>query len=61
MEKITMEFTKEELSFLQWAMVVTKVEAESDIESGIGNKETALADIDRANDFLKRFGKAMTK
>lgn len=56
-----MEFTKEELSFLQWAMVVTKVEAESDLEFGIGNKETALADIDRANDFLKRFGKAMTK
>lgn len=61
MDKITVEFTKEELSFLQWAMIVTKVEAESDIESGIGNRETALKDIDMANEFLKRFGKAMTK
>ena len=39
-KKITMEFTKEELAFLQWAMIVTKVEAESDLESGIGREMT---------------------
>ena len=60
-KKITMEFTKEELAFLQWAMIVTKVEAESDLESGIGSAESSQRDIERADDLMKRFGREMTK
>lgn len=56
-KKITMEFTNEELAFLQWAMIVTKVEAQSDLERGIGSAESAQRDIERADDLLKRFGR----